>query len=69
MDRGAVKWSRPNGNWFNVNWHAALEPDRGKMGGGLVVRDHNGDLIAAATWSKIFIHIICMLRQLYWKEP
>lgn len=50
MDRGAI-----DGNWLKANWDAALEPNRGKMGGGLVVWDQTGDLIIVATWSKNFI--------------
>jgi ribonuclease HI len=41
------KWEAPPLGWHKVNWDAALGKQQGRMGSGVVVRDHLGRVVAA----------------------
>ncbi|XP_041017901.1 uncharacterized protein LOC121260118 [Juglans microcarpa x Juglans regia] len=50
-----MKWSKLAFNWFKLNWNVAFCEKNKRMGGGIVVRSWESDLVAAAGWSKRFI--------------
>jgi ribonuclease HI/ribosomal protein L37AE/L43A len=45
-------WEAPQLGWHKVNWDAALGVHSGKMGLGVVIRDHMGRLVAARSLSR-----------------
>ena len=45
-----VKWTRPLHGWYKINCDAAVDAKNGKMGVGLILRDHNGGIIAAGSF-------------------
>jgi ribonuclease HI len=47
-----VTWQKPPEGVYKINWDTSVDRDRCKMGMGLVVRDHAGQLIAALCASK-----------------
>jgi hypothetical protein len=47
-----VTWQKPPEGVYKINWDASVDRDRCKMGMGMVVRDHAGQLIAALCTSK-----------------
>ena len=44
---GRVQWRPPDVSWIKVNIDGAFIPDYQNAGGGRVVRDHNGEILAA----------------------
>lgn len=46
VDR-AIKWLKPDENVYKANWDAALDVMSKKMGCGIIVRDWQGEVIAA----------------------
>lgn len=47
-----VKWTPPPVEWFKANWDVAFQKDAGRMGVGVIVRDHNGKVRAARSFTK-----------------
>jgi hypothetical protein len=39
---GLMRWQAPVHGWVKVNWDATLDSKDGRMGYGVVIRDHNG---------------------------
>jgi ribonuclease HI len=44
---GTVQWTPINPGHYKVNWDAAVEKRTGRIGLGAVIRDHQGELVAA----------------------
>jgi ribonuclease HI len=46
VEQGSVEssWQAPMYGWVKANWDAALDGRTGRMGFGVIVRDHNGDV-------------------------
>ena len=44
----ACKWSPPPVSWAKLNVDGSFNPDDGTTGSGMVLRDHNGDIIFSA---------------------
>jgi hypothetical protein len=42
-----IKWKPPPLRVFKVNWDAAVESNRGKIGLGMIARDSMGNFVAA----------------------
>lgn len=42
-------------NWLKLNWDATLDVKKQVMGGGIVIRNRVGDLIASASWSRKYV--------------
>ncbi|XP_042939343.1 uncharacterized protein LOC122274364 [Carya illinoinensis] len=40
------RWTPPPSNWVKINWDAAVNVDQGRIGIGLVARDHEGSILA-----------------------
>jgi hypothetical protein len=40
-------WVAPAQGWLKANWDAAVDSTKGRMGYGVVVRDHHGHVRAA----------------------
>ncbi|KAF5465990.1 hypothetical protein F2P56_015949 [Juglans regia] len=47
-----VRWEKPSYGWFKINWDAAYDDNLKRMGGGIVIRNWDGELMAAAGWAK-----------------
>lgn len=50
-----AKWQKPLEGTLKVNWDAAVDVVRKRMGMGVVVRDHGGELLATQCATKDFI--------------
>ncbi|XP_042962408.1 uncharacterized protein LOC122296670 [Carya illinoinensis] len=46
-DQRVLSWQKPARGSYQVNWDAALKVETGKMGLGVIVRDHQGYVIEA----------------------
>jgi hypothetical protein len=46
VEQGPVEssWQAPVYDWVKANWDAALDGRTGRMGFGVIVKDHNGDV-------------------------
>jgi hypothetical protein len=42
-----IRWAAPPVGWWKVNWDFALDNTLHRMGFGVVVRDHEGKVLAA----------------------
>jgi hypothetical protein len=49
------RWEKPPFGVVKFNWDAAVDKERGKMGIGVIVRDHNGDILAALVATRQYI--------------
>jgi hypothetical protein len=47
-----VKWSKPNPGWIKLNWDAAIDSGKQKMGIGIIARDHTGSILFAVCASR-----------------
>lgn len=47
LNRSLVKQEKPASNHYKVNWDASFDWKTNRMGGGVMVRDSQGNLIAA----------------------
>jgi hypothetical protein len=48
-----VKWRSPPPGWVKVNWDVAVDKSNGRIGLGVVIRDHTGKLCAAKSLTRI----------------
>lgn len=48
-------WKPPPSNFLKCNWDAAIDTGGKRMGVGLVVRNHEGEVIAAKCFTKPFV--------------
>jgi ribonuclease HI len=48
-NRAFVRWKNPPLGVLKINWDAALDPKTGKMGMGIVARDHEGRVLAMSS--------------------
>jgi hypothetical protein len=46
------RWEAPSPGWVKLNWDAALNNQEGKYGGGVVIRDWAGNVLAAKCFSR-----------------
>jgi ribonuclease HI len=46
------KWETPSHGWFKANWDATLGRNTGRLGVGIVIRDHHRELCAAKSWTR-----------------
>ncbi|XP_042942755.1 uncharacterized protein LOC122276934 [Carya illinoinensis] len=46
------RWTPPPSSWVKINWDAAVNVDQGRVGIGLVARDHEGSTLAT---KKLFV--------------
>lgn len=43
----AIKWNPPERSWIKLNTDGAFAESTGKAGGGGIIRDHSGKMLAA----------------------
>lgn len=48
----AIKWTPPPLEWCKVNWDVAFKTEVQRVGVGILVRDHNGRVLAARSFTK-----------------
>jgi hypothetical protein len=49
------RWMAPSPGWYKANWDAAIGKKDGRTGLGVVIRDHQGNLRAARSLTRIGI--------------
>ncbi|XP_041016311.1 uncharacterized protein LOC121258849 [Juglans microcarpa x Juglans regia] len=54
-DRSMVRWKPPIGSSIKVNWDAAFESKNQKMGGGVMIRDSKGEILASLCMNKHYV--------------
>lgn len=47
-----MKWSKPSPGWIKLNWDAAIDTGKQKMGIGIIARDHTGTVLVAVCSSR-----------------
>jgi hypothetical protein len=47
------KWVAPPFEWFKANWDAAVGRAIGRLGVGIIIRDHHGEFQAAKSWTRL----------------
>lgn len=55
MRRGQEGWQRPEGNKCKVNFDIALDTNKLRLGLAVIVRNNNGDIMAALCSQKRFV--------------
>ncbi|XP_059429236.1 uncharacterized protein LOC132163053 [Corylus avellana] len=48
---GMLKWQPPPSGWYKVNWDAGIDRRHGRLGLGALIRDSQGNLVAAKSLS------------------
>jgi hypothetical protein len=51
--RESAQWTKPDAGWVKVNMDAAIDKTKGMMGFGIILRDHDGRLVAAKSMVKM----------------
>lgn len=51
IDRNAVKWEKPKEGFVKINWDVAVNVQLDKIGVGVVIRDHEGEVLACLSAS------------------
>ncbi|XP_059451001.1 uncharacterized protein LOC132181785 [Corylus avellana] len=46
------KWRAPSHGWLKANWDATVGRKNGRLGVGIVIRDHRGEMCATKSWTQ-----------------